>query len=601
MSLMRQSSFNRASPPQMTSIPYASLPRQQRPLPARVHLQRWHGGQQQVILGRSRKIEKLEIGGRSFLNGPFKGGRAPQAMAFEKPEMFPEFETDTYADKEKMLANYVPVFVMLPLDVVSVDNTLKKPEELRKRLKHLSNANVDGVMVDVWWGIVEGKGPKLYDWSAYKDLFRMVQEEGLKLQAIMSFHNCVEGNVNIPMPPWILEVGKSNPDIYYTNRRGTRNQEYLTIGVDNQPIFQERTAVEVYRDFMKSFRENMADFLDAGVITDVEVGLGPSGELRYPSYPEAQGWVFPGIGEFQCYDKYMKREFKEAATVAGHPEWDLPDDAGEYNSSPKSTKFFAAKGTYLMNSGKFFLTWYSNKLIMHGDQILDAANEAFLGCKVKIVAKATGIHWWYQDDSHAAELTAGYYNLNDRDGYRPIARMLARHDAILNFTCAEMINSEQIKMAMSGAEELVQQVFSAAWREGIEVACENALSRYDRRGYNQILRNSRPQGIDRSGKPQRRVFAMTYLRLSDELLKMVNFRIFRTFVRRMHADQDYCPDPWKYYKPITAMQRSKAATPMDKILEVTEPTPPYSFDPETDTSVGGAYAEIIDTLFGLFD
>lgn len=84
---------------------------------------------------------------------------------------------------------------------------------------------------------------------------------------------------------------------------------------------------------------------------------------------------------------------------------------------------------------------------------------------------------------------------------------------------------------------IVCQVFSAAWREGIEVACENALSRYDRRGYNQILRNSRPQGIDRSGKPQRRVFAMTYLRLSDELLKMVNFRIFRTFVRRMHADQ----------------------------------------------------------------
>lgn len=50
---------------------------------------------------------------------------------------------------------------------------------------------------------------------------------------------------------------------------------------------------------MKSFRANMADFLDAGIITDIEVGLGPAGELRYPSYPEAQGWVFPGIGEFQ--------------------------------------------------------------------------------------------------------------------------------------------------------------------------------------------------------------------------------------------------------------------------------------------------------------
>ena len=44
--------------------------------------------------------------------------------------------------------------------------------------------------------------------------------------------------------------------------------------------------------------------------------------------------------------------------------------------------------------------------------------------------------------------------------------MLARHDAILNFTCAEMINSEQIKMAMSGAEELVQQVIKVGFGGG---------------------------------------------------------------------------------------------------------------------------------------
>lgn len=43
----------------------------------------------------------------------------------------------------------------------------------------------------------------------------------------------------------------------------------------------------------------MTDFLASDMIKDIEVGLGPAGELRYPSYPEAQGWVFPGIGEFQ--------------------------------------------------------------------------------------------------------------------------------------------------------------------------------------------------------------------------------------------------------------------------------------------------------------
>ena len=39
-------------------------------------------------------------------------------------------------------------------------------------------------------------------------------------------------------------------------------------------------------------------------IQEIQVGMGPAGELRYPSYPEQNGtWKFPGIGAFQCYDK----------------------------------------------------------------------------------------------------------------------------------------------------------------------------------------------------------------------------------------------------------------------------------------------------------
>lgn len=57
--------------------------------------------------------------------------------------------------------------------------------------------------------------------------------------------------------------------------------------------------LQIYSDYMKSFRENMSDFIEAGLVVDIEVGLGPAGELRYPSYPETQGWKFPGIGEFQ--------------------------------------------------------------------------------------------------------------------------------------------------------------------------------------------------------------------------------------------------------------------------------------------------------------
>ncbi|TVU38712.1 hypothetical protein EJB05_12096 [Eragrostis curvula] len=544
-------------------------------------------------------------------------GSAPVRAVAEQSETSPVPQPPPlFADEETMLANYVPVFVMLPmfldtaprhhhqLGVVTPEHELEDAALLRSQLRRLrEDAGVDGVMVDVWWGIVEDAGPGRYEWRAYRELFALVREQGLKLQAIMSFHACggnVGDAVNIRLPRWVLEVGDAHPDVFYTSSGGVRNREYLTIGVDDEPLFHGRTAIQLYTDFMKSFRENMADFLESGLIVDIEVGLGPAGELRYPSYPESQGWVFPGIGQFQCYDKYLEADFKAAAAAAGHPEWELPSDAGEYNDTPEETGFFAADGgTYLTEQGKFFLTWYSNKLLEHGDKILDEANKVFLGCNVKLAAKVSGIHWWYNHPSHAAELAAGYYNLaGRRDGYAPIARVLARHDgAVLNFTCAEMRDEEQPEAAASSPERLVRQALSAGWREGVEVACENALSRFDRRGYNQMLLNARPNGvvlISGGGGSALRVAAVTYLRLSDELLAGKNFRIFKTFVRKMHADQDYCSDPARYGRPIRPLKRSSPKIPMDRLLEATSPAPPFPFDPETDMSVGGGLAEAID-------
>jgi beta-amylase len=58
----------------------------------------------------------------------------------------------------------------------------------------LKSAGVEGVMVDVWWGLVEKDGPLKYNWEAYAELVQMVQLHGLKLQVVMSFHQC-GGNV----------------------------------------------------------------------------------------------------------------------------------------------------------------------------------------------------------------------------------------------------------------------------------------------------------------------------------------------------------------------------------------------------------------------
>ncbi|KAL9453590.1 hypothetical protein AB3S75_009239 [Citrus x aurantiifolia] len=71
---------------------------------------------------------------------------------------------------EKMLPNYVPIYVMLPLGVITNDNVLEDKDKLESQLKELKAAGVDGVMVDVWWGIIESKGPKQYDWSVWEKL-----------------------------------------------------------------------------------------------------------------------------------------------------------------------------------------------------------------------------------------------------------------------------------------------------------------------------------------------------------------------------------------------------------------------------------------------
>lgn len=64
----------------------------------------------------------------------------------------------------------------------------------------------------------------------------------------MSFHECggnIGDDVCIPLPHWVAEIGRSNPDIYFTDRAGRRNPECLSWGIDKERILKGRTALEV--------------------------------------------------------------------------------------------------------------------------------------------------------------------------------------------------------------------------------------------------------------------------------------------------------------------------------------------------------------------
>lgn len=56
---------------------------------------------------------------------------------------------------------------------------------------------------------------------------------------------------------------------------------------------------------MRSFRTEFDVYFEDGSISLIEIGLGPCGELRYPSNPVKHGWRYPGVGEFQVNVKIL--------------------------------------------------------------------------------------------------------------------------------------------------------------------------------------------------------------------------------------------------------------------------------------------------------
>uniref|UniRef100_A0A7S2NZC0 Beta-amylase n=1 Tax=Zooxanthella nutricula TaxID=1333877 RepID=A0A7S2NZC0_9DINO len=404
---------------------------------------------------------------------------------------------------------------MLPLWTVADDGTLNSDTD--NWLAGIKDTGADGFMVDVWWGLTE-KTPEVYDFTPYVQLVNKTEALGLKVQMVASFHQC-GGNVgddcSIPLPEFV----KSNKGIWYTDEQGHENVEYVSLWADDVKLNDGRTPLQMYRQWFQALNATFASSLGRTIV-ELQVGLGPCGELRYPSYYAANGWSYPGIGEFQCYDPHALKSLADSAP-AGSNWTSPPAGQGDYNSKPSDfTASFFQTG-YQTAEGQHFLEWYSGSLIRHANDVLGEARSVFPG--LRLAAKVAGIHWWYDNPSHAAELTAGYYNTNMNNAYLPIAETLKKHEVSLDFTCMEMRNREQTG-AENNPETLVDQVIHAAQDAGIELGGENALQRYDMTAYDEIL------------SYKKALSSFTYLRLSKTLLSS-GLEDFKEFVRRMHGDE----------------------------------------------------------------
>jgi len=437
----------------------------------------------------------------------------------------PEFESQCWK-LQRPVASQKPaeidVFIMLPLrGLVSNSGILAEQEYLDTMWQAITTSGADGFMVDVWWGITE-PSPGHYNFSAYRELIDQAKQHGFKVQAVASFHRC-GGNVGddcyIPLPAFVTNTS----GIWYTDADGNENQEYISLFADRVEVVG-RTPLKMYSDWLGAFASEFSEELGSTIV-EVMVGLGPCGELRYPAYPLAR-WHFPGIGEFQCYDEQALASLRSAALAAGLEDFAQPPSRatlGSYKSTPSETEFFT--DGYATEAGKFFLDWYSSSLRKHAEEVLAGARETF-GDRVNLAAKVAGLHWWYKTNSHAGELTAGYYNTNGHNAYEDIAATLKKAGAdILDFTCLEMRDVEQPSHSSSSPESLVRQVQEAAARQGLMFSGENALARHDEAAYQQML----------SYKDV--LHSVTYLRMSETLVQYDNLQRFRSFVAQVHRQR----------------------------------------------------------------
>ncbi|XP_004245482.1 beta-amylase 3, chloroplastic [Solanum lycopersicum] len=437
------------------------------------------------------------------------------------------------------------VFVTLPLDTLNFpEGTMKRKKAMVQSFRALAAAGVEGVVMEVWWGLVESELPRVYNWEGYLEIVELAKRCGLKVRVEMAFHQYGTGPDDpfwIPLPQWVRDEIDKNPDLAYSDRFGRQNMEYISLGCDVLPVLHGRSPIQAYTEFMRSFRDTFIPFFD-GVITGIQVGMGPSGELRYPSC-SLQNWTLRSreLGEFQCHDKYMLASLNACAGEIGMHEWANggPIGAGSLSRSHEGSEFFKSDGSWNSPYGEFFLAWYSGMLLLHGERICREAESIFRGLEVNLSGKVAGIHWHYGTESHPSELTAGYYNTSIRDGLLPIARLFGRYGFSMCCTCFEMRDAEAQQVNPdSSPESFVKQLSLAARLCDIPLQGENCASSLDDGSFQHVLRMSRFY----SNGPATPTFSFNFVRMDKTLFEYRNWVSFTRFVRQMSDAKFFRPN-----------------------------------------------------------
>ena len=385
--------------------------------------------------------------------------------------------------------------VMAPLEVSDFT-------QFGNQLAAVKAYGVDAVTVDVWWGKVEAAGDNQFNWSYYDQVFTAITSRGLDIVPIFSFHQC-GGNVgdtcNIPLPSWLSGkyTGATLNGVTLDGNGLKHRSEQGNFSNETVQGWADRLVLNEYQAFTQAFVARYGQTY-ATRMQEINVSLGPAGELRYPSYNgHDSGTGYPTRGALQSYSPLAIKSFQQWAmakygTIAAvNAAWGSSVTTASQIQPPSNAGFFFSSGDYrLVTYGKDLIDWYNKSLVDHGERMLDTVLLA-LGTSfpaAEIGYKIPGIHWSMTGPTpRAAEVAAGLiqtsvdmYAVNTGRGYANIVGLATRvsdsgRAAILHFTCLEF-NDENVAPQYSQAKTLVGWVGAEAGRQNVKIKGENALS-----------------------------------------------------------------------------------------------------------------------------
>jgi beta-amylase len=440
-----------------------------------------------------------------------------------------------------------PLLVGNPNDMNS-DETKAALADWRRQLAEAKNLKIDGISMDFWWGMIEQEKGK-FNFDYFHALTDDVIKAGLDVAAVLSFHQC-GGNVgdteNIPIPTW---VWKDLADKYGTNdlNIGKYKSEQGNYSPEVIQLWADKYAVNYYSNVMNAFKTSFA--AKAPFISEVNISLGPSGEMRYPSYNSHDvGTGYPTRGALQAYSDLAKADFrswaikKYGSVQAVGAAWGIKDLNAENILPPDNASSFYDMNNHLNTPyGKDLIDWYNGSLVEHGKNVLStaqgifgAADSPFLGTPVG--AKIPGVHWrmgWIDGNNNVtfsdrkAETNAGLiqtsepWTQSNAYGYQNVLNMFKSLQPlrpgtgtpiIPSYTCLELPDGQDGPDAQSLPHTAATRFGQAANALGLSLKGENALSGTLYNGYDWDLMDNEVRTPE---SPGRYYSGLTILRLHD--------------------------------------------------------------------------------------